>query len=186
MSDNYGFTCCGRVLRDLPGCDRDCLRDDLHGESPMKAVVYGPIASMGSKRAFVVKGRAVLVDQQSKKLRTFQESVREAMRDSAPESPLLGPIAFHLAFYMRRPKGHFGTGKHAAMLKESAPALPTSKPDIDKVARAAIDCGSGLWYRDDAQIVRLLVEKFYTSGEERCEVEARGVESGATVYEVTR
>lgn len=78
-----------------------------------------------------------------------------------------GPLAVTLYFYIARPKGHL-SAKHG--LKPSAPAFHVQKPDVDNLAKAAIDALSdrkkngitthGIW-TDDDNIVRLHVEKFW-------------------------
>lgn len=146
--------------------------DGLSGWVGM-ACVYGPPASMGSKKAFVVKGRAIIVDDKPKKLRSFQSEMREAMRHTAPGAVLLGPVKVEMRCFIKRPLGHYGTGKNARVLKDSAPDRPTVKPDLDKILRAVCDCGTGLWFRDDAQIAQVGMQKLYADdGEERTEVVA--------------
>lgn len=52
---------------------------------------------------------------------------------------------------------------------------PTKKPDADNVAKSVCDALNGLAYRDDSQVVTLIVEKWF--GEEpRVDVEIREVE----------
>ena len=58
---------------------------------------------------------------------------------------------------MLRPKGHFGKRG----LLPSAPIAPIVKPDLLKLARAVEDALSGLVYKDDAQIVREILDKHY-------------------------
>jgi Holliday junction resolvase RusA-like endonuclease len=62
---------------------------------------------------------------------------REAYRGPALE----GALELVCVFYVPRPKSHFGTGRNAKILKDSAPAYPTSRNlgDWDKLARAVGD-----------------------------------------------
>jgi Holliday junction resolvase RusA-like endonuclease len=62
-----------------------------------------------------------------------------------------------VAFRLPRPKGHYGRRG----LRPSAPAYPNVMPDLDKLARAILDALTGIVWRDDAQVVRLDVEKIY-------------------------
>ena len=64
--------------------------------------------------------------------------------------PIEGPICIKLRFQMRRPK----TVKRT---------YPTVAPDADKLLRACCDALTGVAYVDDAQIVRIMVEKVYGS-----------------------
>lgn len=112
----------------------------------------------GSARAFVVKGRAV-VTSDNPKMKSWRMDVKTV---AYQECTLLeGPVQIDAGFYLPRPKSHYGTGRNAAVLKESAPALVSSKPDIDKLSRALLDALTGIAYRDDAQVVRLSVVKRY-------------------------
>ena len=40
---------------------------------------------------------------------------------------------------------------------------PTKKPDCDNVGKIIADSLNGLAYRDDAQIVRMIIEKYYAA-----------------------
>lgn len=72
-----------------------------------------------------------------------------------------GPVAVTLLFYFKRPKGHYGTGRNADRIRESAPWHMTTTPDLDKLARCAIDALSGTVIGDDAQIMELRANKRY-------------------------
>ena len=69
-----------------------------------------------------------------------------------------------LTFTLDRPGYHFGTGRNAGVLKDTAPAVPTGRPDLDKLVRAAIDslAAAGVM-KDDTQVGQILARKFYTS-----------------------
>jgi Holliday junction resolvase RusA-like endonuclease len=144
----------------------------------MIALVYGRAATMGSKKGFVVGGRAIVVDDNPEKLRSFQAERRAAMRETKPDEIHVGSIALTMIVWLKRPKGHFGSGKNASVLKGSAPKHPTTKPDLSKVLRAVEDCGSGIWFRDDAQIVSARIEKRFAgeNEEERVFVSAKVLE----------
>ena len=72
----------------------------------------------------------------------------------------LGAFEVKLAFFFRRPKSHYGKGGH---VKASAPVLHVSKPDADNLAKLVLDRitrGGRIW-RDDSQVAKLRVEKFW-------------------------
>lgn len=84
----------------------------------------------------------------------------QAMRLGYPKlEPWPGPVRMTSLFYFTRPKSHYGTGKNAAILKPSAPAIKTTKPDLSKLVRALEDGLTGVVYVDDAQIVSHVAEK---------------------------
>jgi Holliday junction resolvase RusA-like endonuclease len=82
-------------------------------------------------------------------------------------------VAVTLRFFVRRPKGHYGSGRNAGLLKDSAPARPAKRPDVDKMVRHVLDALKGVLYADDGQVVDLLPSKFYAEGDDppRTEVE---------------
>ena len=45
--------------------------------------------------------------------------------------------------------------------------LPVKKPDADNIAKIVCDALNGIAYKDDAQIVSMIVKKVYTTGAER-------------------
>lgn len=130
-------------------------------EFAYRLVVYGTPAPQGSKKAFVNRGRAVIVDD-NKRTRPWREAVKEAAIIARGADSLLGPVAVSIRFYLPRPASHFGTGRNIGQVKAAAPAYPASVPDIDKLARSTLDAltDSGL-IKDDKQIVTLNLTKRY-------------------------
>ncbi len=126
--------------------------------------VAGIPVPQGSMKGFVVNGRAV-VTADNKKTRPWRQDVAAAAEEAAFRFPGDTPIAVYLTFYMPRPKNHYGTGRNTAQLRASAPPFPTTKPDVDKLARAILDAlkTAGV-YRDDAQVVDLVTHKVYDAG----------------------
>jgi crossover junction endodeoxyribonuclease RusA len=121
--------------------------------------VPGIPAPQGSKRHV---GRGVMVES-SKKVGPWRKQIvkvaREAgLHESAPD----GASMVVLTFILPRPKGHFGTGRNAGVLKPSAPAHHTTYPDVDKLTRAVFDAlqtaGAVV---NDSSIVRVSAAKQY-------------------------
>lgn len=131
---------------------------------------HGTPAPKGSARAFVNKrtGRAILAPGGSKateeRIASWNVAVREAALRAIGEQreapPFVG-VALHvtIVFHVKRPAGHYGTGKHAGRLKPAAPARPTGKPDIDKLARTTLDALTGAVFDDDSRIAELVLSK---------------------------
>jgi len=84
-----------------------------------------------------------------------------AIQSNAPEKPLEGPLFLMLTFYMKRPSGHYGTGRNAGNLKISAPLMHTKKPDVDNLIKFVLDAMSGIFWRDDSIISSLNAQKKY-------------------------
>jgi Holliday junction resolvase RusA-like endonuclease len=72
----------------------------------------------------------------------------------------VGAFEVKLTFFFRRPKSHYGKGGH---VKASAPVCHVSKPDADNLAKLVLDRitrGGQIW-RDDSQVAKLCVEKYW-------------------------
>lgn len=73
-----------------------------------------------------------------------------------------GPLKVTCHFFMPRPKNHYGTGKNAGILKESAPKYPLGKRnDVDNLTKFVYDCLNGLAWKDDSQIIISMLCKIY-------------------------
>ena len=74
-------------------------------------------------------------------------------------------VAIHLdmVFVLPRPKGHYGTGRNAGKVKDSAPKYPKGRPDIDNYIKFSMDCinGMGKVWKDDSQVVSINALKRY-------------------------
>lgn len=136
--------------------------------------VAGKAEPAGSKRAFVpqkngqpfrskTNGRIVVsVVDDNPNGRDWKNRVADGARQQWGARLLLtAPLWFKATFYLRRPKGHHGTGRNAAVVKESSPQFPASKPDVLKLTRAVEDALSGIVYADDSQIVSERIDKRY-------------------------
>jgi Holliday junction resolvase RusA-like endonuclease len=85
----------------------------------------------------------------------------EAAAATIGKEPLTGPLALAALFFFPRPKSHYGTGRNADVLKATAPDYCATKPDADKLLRAAADAMTGIVYRDDSQLVHVSARKLY-------------------------
>ena len=97
----------------------------------------------------------------------WKRAVMIVVRDAATvhKWPLtLGPVSISMCFSMPRPKSHSG----AKGLKPSAPVHHSGKPDADNLAKLVMDqiTKSGKIWRDDSQVVTLIVHKLWASGNE--------------------
>lgn len=128
--------------------------------------VYGTPAPQGSKRAFVAGGRAHVIESSHERVKSWRQAVIDQVRSDGwllPPFPYSGPLEVEMTFDLKRPKGHYRTGKNAHLLRDSAPAYPSGTPDLSKLARSTEDALTevGLW-ADDALVVRYaLLQKRY-------------------------
>ena len=109
----------------------------------------------GSKSAYYIEkiGRAVVTDA-NPKAKDWKAAVAVAARAALPPKfrLLTGRIEVTATFFLPRPRGHYGTGKNADKIKDSALIDPLTKPDLLKIMRGTEDACTGIVWRDDAQI----------------------------------
>lgn len=116
--------------------------------------VIGAPVPKGNMTAFVVKGRAIVTDDNRKPLKTWQGMIAEAASRALLELPLaerrmlLDGVRLTAVFTLSRPKSVKRTH-------------PTARPDLSKLIRGVEDALIRVIYTDDAQIVELLVAKRY-------------------------
>jgi Holliday junction resolvase RusA-like endonuclease len=131
--------------------------------------VLGTPAPQGSKKAFAIKkggkytGRVAVVEQQKDRVNSWRGSVEHAARLAAlPHFGAGVPVELKIAFYLKRPAAHYGTGRNAGLLKASAPRRPAAMPDQSKLIRSTEDAitDAGVW-ADDGQVVDHVVGKFW-------------------------
>jgi len=117
-------------------------------------------APQGSKR-HVGMGRMI---ESCKALKPWRQTVITDAQKLGITQPILTPVSVSLVFCFPRPKSHF---KKNGDLCSSSPSHKTSKPDIDKLARAILDSLTlaGV-FKDDAQVYSLTAAKRYCIGNE--------------------
>lgn len=135
-------------------------------------VVYGKPAQMGSKKAFVRGGRAIITDDNSEKRKQWANAVSSVAAEVMRGRDLISsPVQLRALFYFRRPNSHYGSGRNATTLKSSAPELHSQTPDLDKLIRCLGDAMTGIVFRDDALIWSMVISRHWTEKQERAEVE---------------
>lgn len=124
--------------------------------------VPGTPIPQGSKSAFLVGGRPVVVEQGRARLKPWRAQVADACAQAMNGAGLIvGPVVLRVTLYFPRPKSHHVADDPGRELKASAPTFVASRPDVEKVVRAVADALSGVAYRDDAQIATLHAVKLY-------------------------
>ena len=135
-------------------------------------IVYGKPAQMGSKKAFVRGGRAIITDDNSEKRKQWANAVSSVAAEVMRGRDLISsPVQLRALFYFRRPNSHYGSGRNATTLKSSAPELHSQTPDLDKLIRCLGDALTGIVFRDDALIWSMVISRHWTEKQERAEVE---------------
>lgn len=80
---------------------------------------------------------------------------------------LQGEIEAEIKVYLQIPKSASKTRKEKLLTER-----PTKRPDLDNLAKTILDALNGLAYKDDSQVVSLLIEKYW-SDNPRVEVELK-------------
>ena len=141
-------------------------------EDTLRFTVLGRPQGKGSKRAMPLKtGKVVLVDS-NRNARPWATCVSAAASEHHRGPLLRCAVGVELLFCFARPKSHFGTGRFALTVRAGAPREMTTMPDVDKLARCALDALTGIVIVDDAQIAELTAAKRYDEPE-RLEVAIR-------------
>lgn len=109
-----------------------------------------PIAQ-GSKNAYK-RGTKIVLVETAKGLKEWRATVAEYAAILEYDVLDEEAITITLMFMLPAPK-------------KTKRRYPTTKPDIDKLSRAILDALTGVWYKDDSQVVKLEAEKVYTYGE---------------------
>ena len=87
---------------------------------------------------------------QNASIRAYKAAIAQSAMEAAPQikEPAEGPLEVFLEFFMERPSTRMGEGEFHAI-----------RPDIDNLVKAVLDSLNGLFWKDDGQIVDLIVRK---------------------------
>lgn len=108
-----------------------------------------PTVTFQAKELAVIKGRPVTFD--SAELKAIKEKLMGALASYVPRERLAGPIRLMV-------KWCFPAGD-----KHSDGEWKITKPDVDNLQKALMDCMTKLrFWKDDAQVCSLVVEKFWS------------------------
>lgn len=115
-------------------------------------VIDGEPVAKGRPR-FTMSGRAYT----PKRTADYEKRVRESYTgDMFPEDV---PLAVHIDAYMGIPKS---ASKKAHEAMRRGEKRPLKAPDGDNIAKAICDALNGKAYKDDKQVVHLVVSKWYS------------------------
>jgi len=141
-------------MSDFPCCDQMTHHESEDGftpaQPPVSFFIEGTPAPQGSKKAFVVGKRAIIVDDNKVTLKVWRALITAGARAASLRlDEYAGALRVELDIYMPRGK----TVKRAR---------PSVTPDIDKLTRAVLDglTDSGV-YGDDGQVVSLRADQWY-------------------------
>ena len=124
--------------------------------------VLGTPVPQGSVKAY---GSRVIANNREA-LGSWRSDVASAAHRARPDDwNRSAPVSLRCEFVFPRPLSHYGTGKNAGKLKDSAPVHYTKTPDLDKtvrgVADAIGDAVARVLLHNDSQIVSIYATKRY-------------------------
>lgn len=118
----------------------------------IKFSVEGDPISQGSKNAYVMGKRAVVVDTNDKLLKPWRKLIASKASEEMISNNLSlqdCPIYIKVDFFLSQPKTRSGE------------IVCQVAPDVDKLARALLDSLTKVVYKDDSRVVRLEANKYY-------------------------
>jgi Holliday junction resolvase RusA-like endonuclease len=149
--------------------DRATVRHEATADGPreLRLIVVGVPAPQGSMKAFIHKRRvdqkpfAVLTSDNPRTKgwrQTIADVVGRELADGENRGIFFhGPVLLDVTFYLPRPKD-------LLTIKKAARAFPhVTKPDLDKLLRAAADSLKHVVWSDDSQITDITTRKRYVA-----------------------
>lgn len=124
----------------------------------IQLIVYGEPVAQGRPR-FARRGNFVTT-YDPKKSRDYKDTVYSIAVEKRPDNLLEGPLSVKIKAFKGIPKS-FSKKKMADA--EAGILLPVTKPDCDNYAKGVKDALKGVIWRDDSQVVRLVIEKMYSA-----------------------
>ena len=118
----------------------------------LQFTVAGAPKPKGSMRAFVPRGwtRPVLTSA-SGGLKAWEQAIQAVAQDHVV-AYTTDPVRVRLRFALPRPK---------SLSRRAARRPHVKRPDVDKLARAALDALTGVVWKDDSQVYALSAVKHY-------------------------
>jgi Holliday junction resolvase RusA-like endonuclease len=90
--------------------------------------------------------------------REYESRVRAAYYKQAGGQKITGPVQLSITAYLQIPRSANRTTQAAMM---AGRIRPTKRPDLDNIVKM-IDALNGIALDDDAQIVKITAEKYYS------------------------
>lgn len=123
----------------------------------VRFTVPGPPMGKQRPRVYRVGDKSRAVTPQ--KTVSYENLVKWYYSSEAGEKRLEGEIEACIKAMYPIPKS---MSKKNRQLIEEDKLHPTKKPDADNIGKIILDSINGLAYHDDSQVVRLVIEKYYS------------------------
>jgi len=119
--------------------------------------VYGEPVAQARARATIIHGHIRMYDP--KKSSSYKDYIKFVASEYAPSELIKGPLQMSVDIYRPIPKSF---SKKKSALAESGTLRPITKPDVDNYIKAIKDALKNIIWKDDSQVVSLVVNKFYS------------------------
>lgn len=120
--------------------------------------IWGEPTAKGRPRFFVNRGRAMAYTPAQ--TRSAENNFRAQAIAYKPAEPLSEALQIEIKAFRSIP---LSWSKKRQAMAESGQIMPDTRPDADNYAKLVLDAMNGIFWRDDAQIVKLKVEKHYST-----------------------
>ncbi|MDC0763449.1 RusA family crossover junction endodeoxyribonuclease [Brevibacillus sp. AG] len=129
----------------------------MENKQPIVFTVYGEPVAQGRPKATTVGGFVRMYDP--KKSKDFKDFVKLVASEHAPAALLEGQLKMKVDVFRTIPKS---LSKKKAAQAEAGEIRPTSKPDVDNYLKGIKDALKSVIWKDDSQVVEVLVSKWYS------------------------
>jgi Holliday junction resolvase RusA-like endonuclease len=119
--------------------------------------IDGAAVPAGRPRFSTLGGHVRAVDPQ--KSRDYKQYVKMVASQHKPAEPIAGPVFLEVTVFRPMPKSF---SKKKRWFAEQGHIWPTTKPDCSNFIKLLEDACNQIIWKDDSQIVRLIVEKRYS------------------------
>ena len=116
-----------------------------------------PGKPLGKQRPRVLKSGITYTPKKTVNYETFVKMMY--LEKYAGEKPFEGPVSMLISAFYQIPKSA-SKRRREAMAKHDIP--PTTRPDIDNIAKIIMDALAGIAYEDDKQITSCSINKLYS------------------------
>lgn len=129
----------------------------------IKFVVLGAPVPQPRPRVVTINGRGMAISNpRSHPVTAWKDQVRLTAQDAwQGRPPLQGPVGLAVAFLLPRP------ARLTLKSKPNPRCWAPVRPDGDNLVKVIKDVLNGLCWKDDGQVVELLVHKLYASAGEQ-------------------
>ena len=116
-----------------------------------------PGKPLGKQRPRVLKTGIAYTPKETVNYETFVKMLY--LEKYAGKKPFEGPVSMLISAFYQIPKSA-SKGRREAMARHHI--LPTTRPDIDNIAKIIMDALAGVAYQDDKQVTSCAINKLYS------------------------